>query len=276
MKEERGGYEVVYVLGTSYSGSTLLGYVLGSSPRITTLGELKFYHRQIKKGFFCSCGKEVRACPFWSKHIHEDYRIYELPTVFEKIKILFKIISGIKFETEKIEKSDDIDLLEELYRSLDVKSKHYFLDNSKSLWRLIHLMKLKDMKIKIIYMKRGIHSNVSSFIKHGKGFLEGAFIYKFKNYLIRRFLKTNDLNFVKIDYESFCKDTASEVKKVRESLGVKFKDYHKGMKKTNYHVAFGNQGVQKQFMEGFKGIKYDDSWKKRLSKLQKKILGIIG
>jgi hypothetical protein len=56
---------LVYLLGPSHSGSTLLALLLGSHPEITTAGELKQTSLGNVERYRCSCGEEIRRCPFW-------------------------------------------------------------------------------------------------------------------------------------------------------------------------------------------------------------------
>jgi hypothetical protein len=57
---------LVYILGFSYSGSTLLALLLNAHPQIGTTGEIvgppHFGHG---RHFVCSCGKRIDACPFY-------------------------------------------------------------------------------------------------------------------------------------------------------------------------------------------------------------------
>ncbi len=68
--------KVVYVLGSSRSGSTALDSVLGASPGALSTGELGHLHWALQEGnlpgyvgssiAFCSCGQLVEQCPLWS------------------------------------------------------------------------------------------------------------------------------------------------------------------------------------------------------------------
>jgi hypothetical protein len=55
-----------YVASPSFSGSTLLTFLLGSHPGIATVGELKGrLYNDLEVPRRCSCGRAVRECPFW-------------------------------------------------------------------------------------------------------------------------------------------------------------------------------------------------------------------
>lgn len=61
--------ELAYILAASHSGSTLLSMLLGSHPRVATVGELKLSASAMGKisRYRCSCGEFIRQCNFWRK-----------------------------------------------------------------------------------------------------------------------------------------------------------------------------------------------------------------
>ena len=61
---------VVYVLGSSHSGSTLLALLGQVHPDMAGVGEVSIKPRIRREGrtagHLCSCGRPVAACPFWN------------------------------------------------------------------------------------------------------------------------------------------------------------------------------------------------------------------
>lgn len=58
--------KVLYIAGMGRSGSTLLDRLLGSSPAITSVGELKYlWERGLLENQLCGCGIPFGACEFW-------------------------------------------------------------------------------------------------------------------------------------------------------------------------------------------------------------------
>jgi hypothetical protein len=205
LSHETEPVQVVYILGTSYSGSTILGYLLDLSKKLCNIGEMKFFNRVRKmEGISCTCGEAVLNCPFWSRYFKKEYAIFETPGFFRwvgtVVEIAFFEVSGGK----KIENSGDYLLLKDLFRDVSAVNPEtvYLLDTSKSLWRLFYLMQCRFIELKVICLTREIQGNVYSFMKHGFGFWSGLLIYKANNFLIRRFLKKSGLAFVALEYES--------------------------------------------------------------------------
>ena len=58
---------MLYLLAPSYSGSTLLTYLLAQHPSIATVGELKATSRGDLDVYRCSCGELMRECGFWQE-----------------------------------------------------------------------------------------------------------------------------------------------------------------------------------------------------------------
>src|SRR3972149_7709066 len=57
---------LVYILAASHSGSTLLAMLLGSHPKLCTVGELKANSLGDPGVYRCSCRKVIKECPFWN------------------------------------------------------------------------------------------------------------------------------------------------------------------------------------------------------------------
>ena len=60
--------QLVYICGSGHSGSTLLDMLLGGHSEIAGLGEahrLHYHWRDAREADVCTCGCNVRKCPFW-------------------------------------------------------------------------------------------------------------------------------------------------------------------------------------------------------------------
>lgn len=58
----------LYVAGTSFTGSTLLSFLLNLHPQIVGVGEMTGPFRGVedRRGYPCSCGATLAECPFWT------------------------------------------------------------------------------------------------------------------------------------------------------------------------------------------------------------------
>lgn len=57
--------QLLYITSTSFSGSTLLTFLLAAHPKLATVGELKATSMGDVEKYRCSCGERIRACAFW-------------------------------------------------------------------------------------------------------------------------------------------------------------------------------------------------------------------
>lgn len=68
MKDVTARVKVIYVAGSSRSGSTVIDSLLGSHPDLVGTGELDKLHQFGWTGNdYCGCGVEVRSCPVWEE-----------------------------------------------------------------------------------------------------------------------------------------------------------------------------------------------------------------
>jgi Sulfotransferase family len=56
-----------FVLAHSFSGSTLLSFLLGAHPEIATVGEMFIAPGHETESYPCSCGEPIGQCPFWRR-----------------------------------------------------------------------------------------------------------------------------------------------------------------------------------------------------------------
>jgi hypothetical protein len=59
--------KVLFILGTTRCGSTILENVLGSIPGFFAAGEVHMLWRGMERGYRCGCGDEVASCPVWTQ-----------------------------------------------------------------------------------------------------------------------------------------------------------------------------------------------------------------
>ena len=67
-------FKIIFIAGSSRSGSTLLDILLGSLPNFFSTGEL--YHiwvRGLKLNESCGCGQKFKECPFWNEVVHAAF-----------------------------------------------------------------------------------------------------------------------------------------------------------------------------------------------------------
>ena len=96
----------IFLTSSSYSGSTLMAFMLGKHSRIATVGELRGLNIGVDPTqYYCSCGKPFLLCPFWRtieadmrRKGYPDFRLEDLNTNFTKfIPRSYKVIDRLQF-----------------------------------------------------------------------------------------------------------------------------------------------------------------------------------
>jgi hypothetical protein len=261
-------------VGNSHSGSTLLGFLLSANPDIINLGELK--SRTWLNERFCTCGQTAETCPLYGGNfetfnelkqniIVEGRKISPLQFIFRK-----RINPGRK----------NIDLLRQWYSSLSERVRQvypnakYMTDGSKSIWLLndwLYVIPAHD--IRIIWLKRQVRANVSSFVKRGFPFLSSLLIILLNNYITGRFLRKNNLEYLEVSYDRFYAAFAEEAQAMSTFLGTDVPPTYASHQ--NHHVISGNARTRQVFATQFKGLHKDEEWTRVLSPLQKRIVSWI-
>ncbi len=267
---------VIYVLGISFSGSTLLGYLLGATPQVFNVGELKQLNRvKDLHQRTCGCGSLVADCPFWHDFDFNQYRVFNKPTMEQKIGGAARILAAPrKIGTPWGGDTDDVAFLRQVYERMQERQpdSKYILDVSKSIYRLMHLLQYDELDLRIVHIDRDIRGNVASFVKYGHGFLVGLLTYKINDLLIRRLRRGLNRPYLHVRHTDLCRNPDSQFQRLGEFLGLDYSDALERLRGRTYHVFTGNIHTHRQFQASFNGLRMDESWRERLSPAQKRIL----
>jgi hypothetical protein len=87
--------QILYIMGTGRSGTTILEVLLANNPGFTGVGEV---HRIVRHGFLedrvCSCSKPARQCEMWSRVLRDsgwsEAELQRLAGDFEKLESHFR------------------------------------------------------------------------------------------------------------------------------------------------------------------------------------------
>ena len=230
--------KIIYILGLSYSGSTILDLLLGLHPRIFGFGELNLvYKEQIDfKKRYCSCGKKISKCSFW-KGFKIDYQKEGHEDFYNKFVKYF------------YNKKDSTDII---------------LDSSKKLSNLKKVKKyFPKTEIKVIFLIRDVRGFSLSMYRHrGKTklmipFYQAGWLYKNKKY--KKFLQKNSFDYLLVSYESLCLNKNNTLKKICNFLNIDFSEkLLKTPQKSSSHIISGNSVRNDNKRK--KAIKYDSRW----------------
>jgi hypothetical protein len=168
---------LIYILAPSFSGSTLLTFLLDRHPRIHTFGELKATAMGPVEAYHCSCGSLIGDCAYW-RSLRErcaalgfDLRLDDFGTHFTAThplwaRVLGAQVRGPAFELCRRLLLDHLPGLRARYQGtlernarviaavLGDRRNDWFLDGSKDPSRLMYFQRSGRWRIRVIRMFR--------------------------------------------------------------------------------------------------------------------------
>ena len=168
---------VLYIVGAGRSGSTVLDIVLGNHPEIQSVGELRnlpysgWAGGRATRSPYCSCGRTVAECPFWSavrrewvaRVGEEDARAYPaLQSSFERYRslprLVLELLRGPSPEFRAYAR-----LTGALFEAIRTASgKAVVVDSSKNPLRALTLSMAPGVDLHLVHLVRDARGVVSS------------------------------------------------------------------------------------------------------------------
>jgi hypothetical protein len=237
--------KLVYIMGTSHSGSTLLDMLISSHSAAVSVGEAKTLTRP--RPVRCACGVwPGHACPFW-----------------RAVGLEFERETGRSLTAINLDAEDDATARREsaaLYRAVRaVSGRSVIVDSSKDLRRLIRLMDGETgLEVIAVHIRRDPRGVVSSEVRKGRSWLRGAWLYAATERAIRTALARRP--HVEIRYEHLAGDPAGTLAHLMPRLGL---DYEPGQLEWGPRERhnYGGNHVRKTRDSA---IRLDTSWRQRL------------
>ena len=190
----------VFLMAHSFSGSTLLSFLLGAHPEIATVGEMFIAQGIDPETYVCSCGQPIGECPFW-RRISLEMAARGIPYDVRRNEASFRTngvgrVSHLLLSAEprgaalETARSAALALIPGAKRELDrrlrinealaevvtgLRGARAFLDASKRPGRLLHLRRIPSLDIRVLHMVRDGRAVTRSTMRNlGRGAEEGA------------------------------------------------------------------------------------------------------
>ncbi len=262
----------IYVLSQRYSGSTLLSFLLGTHPDVSTIGERrKFYNKSLRVNAadqniaqYCSCGKLFKDCPYFNT-IKERVLARIDPETLNVNTTEFNIFNNkylnriayeiIQFSALRNPKSNhlpfqkQIDTLKDFNRILTeeilaLDGSHAFLDTSKIINHALFLSLEEAFNFYVIWLVRDPRAQVNSAIKYNDWSIEKA-TEAWKKEMVQneKVLQKKKINFIKIRYEDLCRATTDELQKIGEFTGLEASQFSLDFRQPTQHII-GNASMR--------------------------------
>ena len=168
---------VLYIVGAGRSGSTVLDIVLGNHPEIESVGELRnlaysgWVGGRATRSPYCSCGRTVAECPFWTavrrewvaRVGEEDARAYPaLQSSFERYRGLPRLVLELLRDPSS-EFRAYARLTGALFGAIRAASgKDVVVDSSKNPLRALALSMVPGLDLRLAHLVRDARGVVSS------------------------------------------------------------------------------------------------------------------
>jgi hypothetical protein len=180
---------LLYILGPSYSGSTLLTFLIARHPEVATVGELKAAVTGAVEENACSCGERWDLCPFWRQVEHEmrargaTFSLGKFGTHFGQGTSIFSRVVRLGVRPLPFDRFSDLALrfcpplrrqLTAIVRQnhllmevvLGLQGGRVFLDGSKDPERLKQLRRAAAGPVKVVRLTRDGRGVTNSYMKY--------------------------------------------------------------------------------------------------------------
>jgi len=253
---------VIYIAGTSHSGSTLLDLMLNAHPAIFASGEVLKLNRQLKikdarRGTHapCSCGApSLWECRFWSA-VDRRTRETSGKSLVDLDMLDYRDLDGASAPNEVVFKAVS-----------EVSGKGFVVDSSKLPGRLSYLMRLKDLEIYPVHLVREPKGQINSVVRKHGGFLKHIFRYELIHEQIRRSLRSVPHSVV--HYEDLVRDPKSALQSILQPLGLDFDPRQLDWAEAEKHEVAGNH----MRFDARSELVLDESWRRSLSPLKQRAI----
>lgn len=279
--------KLLYILSPSYSGSTLLTFLLAEHPEIATVGELKASPKSVGdiSTYRCSCGELLLECDFWReleaqmKEKCPEFSLNNFGThltsggsrLFRRLVrssifgqpynlIGYMMLRLIPHYNKTFQKnlSTNKAFIEKV---CEIQNKPIFLDGSKDPERLYHFKRELELELKVINLHRDGRGFVNSYKKHYNTTIENASkacdrINTECARVINMFDKDEILD---LKYEDLCKDKGGTLKRIYEFIDIT-PSYLSSVGHANFHILGNDMRLSYK-----SGIKHDEKWKRELN-----------
>jgi len=241
---------LVYIAGSSHSGSTLLDLLLGSHPAVESVGEAKkiaAVDARLRAGEdpLCTCRAPVAACPFWRAVMPEEADALRHDAAANAA--LFR-------------------------RALAVRGRRMALDSSKTAGRAALLARSGLFDLTVLHLVRDsraiAHSNrrkqdrIPAAGRRDYGLAASVRGWQKLNLRTRRlFARRPGVRYLTVRYEDLAADPRAALQRVLAALGLPWDESLLRYREHTHHNIEGNR----MRLGGESVIRADDEYRRALS-----------
>lgn len=273
----------LYVTSSSYSGSTLLAFLLNTHPQIFTVSEMIGWDFRDDQDFHCSCGESLDRCAFFTK-VARTFWEHDLPFKINRFGTAFQLVDNERLNryltaglprcrNSSIERLRDtlvwhLPILRGRLNRIGYANRLFvdtalahsgatvFADVSKDPHRLRQLARLPGLDLSVLYLVRDIRGVVvSNMRERANDVRTAARIWLWDQHDIARILQEFPGAHL-LRYEDLCRNVDHELAKIHSFLGIEHVSYPGNFKGTEHHIL-GNSMRTREVSN----IMLDQKWK---------------
>lgn len=286
----------IYICSAGHSGSTLLDLLIGSHPRITSLGEISQFSKNVALNTPCSCGAPVRSCRFWSEilrqlgnelgidlvtdpyGLHLGYplasSVVDPARQTRRYIVARKLVLGLYFARLKLHLpvleyftpgvslavNNNVRLYEAVRR---LAGSDAVVDSSKSYLKAVALYRQHPERVRIILLTRDGRAVLWSNLRRGTS--RAAAIRDWRHQytravpLLRRWVRPEHM--MHVGYEALASETRGTLDSICRFVELPFDESMLNFRAKIHHVANGNR----MRMSTSADVQPDVAWRTKLS-----------
>ncbi len=227
--------DVIYIMSSGHSGSTLLDLMLGSHSRIEGIGEIRSFEtyfapdtkRPVERQD-CTCGKLARECPYWTQ-------------------VRDRIAARLGTRDIKLDPDADPTRFEEenhaLFEAiLEVSGKRMICDSSKHFRRLRPLLRSKLFRVHVVHLLRDGRA-VANSGRRNWSIRRTALTWQTNLYraLLFAFRRRGSFTLTRIRYEDLALRPEATLRQIIEKHGLEFEPSQLDFSSREHHNLSGNR-----------------------------------
>lgn len=251
--------DVIYILSSGHSGSTLLDLLLGSHSEIEGVGEIRSLAsyfdpdstRPLDKQD-CTCGRLVRECPYWAQ-------------------VRGAVAKRIGTKSVALNPADPNAFTREnhaLFEAiLEVSGKRIICDSSKHYRRLAPMLHSPQYRIHAIHLLRDGRAVANSLKKRNRRFLHSVWIWQYnllRALLLARLQRRVDFQVTRVRYEDLALQPEAVLRRILKKHALDFEPDQLAFSDGEHHNLSGNR----MRMEKGQTIQFDTKYLDNLSRFE--------
>jgi len=273
---------LVYILGTNFCGSTLLSLVLGSHPKVESLGQMFELPTYQQENSPCQCGEPFRTCPFWSRVLLRTGRVDSegrlltpLPSEVRYGGLFFRLTKMVRSAAPR-----DVKAYREFNQSLlaaihEMTGRRVFVDSSKMPSRLSWLIRSEAVSagdLRVIHLIRDGRGVVSGYKRRGRSVIRGTLAWWRRHRSISRLVERHvGDRLLRLHYEDLARNPEATAREVCQFIGVDFDPAMLEFRSRAQHQLGGNP-IR---FETSQDIRLDERWRRELTPWEKALFNRI-